>query len=593
MNNILSKTIKCIEKKIKLKNYLFSTVLSLKSAILEDHFPKDYISKNGNTLYDFDRVISRMDTCNTSIVYKTHDKADTQNDLVYQAYDMIDSNACNNHTLCPVCASKKRSRILYQINPYIKSLLKMDAYFYMITATIPNYHVDQLGDAYDYLRNAWTDFVKKGQKRKDGMRSNGEANKFYGSVMSIEIIPAKEKTDYFHVHAHILVAARRKLDYSIITKEKRKELKEMYGYGYGAIPQHEFIKNAKSFITDKNGDRVHDLSGFDIPASKITQEWYDCSGAVNFRVDSIKDGPVYSKKRNKWEHKTVEQQIPEVIKYESKPWEFKNSVNLFKAWDAVSGKRRITKAGIFTKRNKNHWKKLLKYHKLTNYFNEFNIDSDNIVSESEIVPFIWDEKGNDYTVYEKSFAKTIYQYPGLVKTSRQLRAKVLNWYMSEFHKLKKQIGKIENREWIDKKKSLQLWVTELNKYINTELIVSCMKYKGSMPIIKSIFEHLGIEQRVFNMKIEPFQDNLFKDIEGEIIANRKEFIKDHHKINLVIDEGIDKRILDTVKNGSDKPLPRIEPLRPYDIDNIKIWQVAKSTSILHNEHENSFSEGEF
>ena len=75
MNNILSNAIKCIEKKIKLKNYVLSTIVALKSVTLENHFPKDYISPNGNTLYDFDRVITRMEACNTSMTYEAYDKA--------------------------------------------------------------------------------------------------------------------------------------------------------------------------------------------------------------------------------------------------------------------------------------------------------------------------------------------------------------------------------------------------------------------------------------------------------------------------------------------------------------------------------------
>lgn len=578
MDNIITSTIKCIEKKIKLKFYAFSTIQALKSFSILDHFPKDYISKNGNTIYDFERIITRMESCNTSMVYKAHDKADMSTGDTYRAYDMIDSNACNNHTLCPLCASKKRNRILYQVDPYIKTLKKMDAFFYMITATIPNYHVDQLGEGYDFLRRSWTDFVKKGQLRKGSSRSRGESSKFYGSVLSIEIIPSKEKKDYFHIHAHILVSTRHKLDYSVISPEKRTELKNIYGNGYGDIPEHEFINNAKSFITDRQGNRIKNLSGFDIPASKITQEWFDCSGAVNFRIDHIRDGMVFSKKRKAWEYKTVEQQIPEVIKYEGKPWEFKNPVNLFRAWDAVSGKRRLTKAGVFTRKKRNYWNKLLRYHRLKDYFNEFYIDSDNIVSESKIVPFIWDDQGKDYYINKNSFARTIYEYPDLVKRSRQLRAKVLNWYNDNFNRLKKQIGKIDNLKWINKKKSLQSMVSLLNKYIGTQLIENCIDYDGKEPIVEGIFEYLGIDKKVYNIKVEPFQDNLFNDIESEIKNNLYTHIRKHHKINLVIEPGIEKRREDYIRSGENKKPRRVEPLRPWELFKPEEWQVSQNVT---------------
>jgi hypothetical protein len=577
MVNILSKTIKCIEKKIKLKNYVYSTILALKSVTLENHYPKDYISKNGNTLYDFDRVITRMEACNTSVTYESYDKADMEAGAVITSYSMLDSNSCNNHCLCALCASKKRNRILSKIDPYIKTLIKMNAHFYMITATIPNYHVEQLGEAYDHLRRSWTDFVKMGQIRLNNGRSNGEASKFYGSVMSIEIIPSKEKADYFHVHAHILVSTHSKLDYSVISPEKRKELKEIYGHGYNAIPKHEFITNAKSFIRDRAGNNVQDISGFDIPASKITQEWFDCSGAINFRIDKIKEGMVYSKKRNKWEYKTIEMQIPEIIKYESKPWAFKNSINLFRAWDAVSGKRRITMAGVFTRKKRSLWKKLLVYHGLENYFNEYNIDSENQVSKSKVLPFVWDEKGHDYYISKKSFAKEIYKYPGLVKSSRQLRAKILNWYMSEFHKLKKKIGKIDNKKWIKKKRVLQGYVTQVNKYINTELIRVCMAYDGdSLPVVKCIFEHLGIDKKVYDVKVEPFQDDLFKSVEAEIIKQKSQFIKEHHKINLKIVSGIESEYKEWFNDCPDKRY-RFDAVTYQEIEDVEKWGIANNT----------------
>ncbi len=468
MINIQLNHIKSLSKLEEHKKDENSIVNKLFNIDVNEYFDSDFISPNGNTIHDFERMIKRLGSCNTSMVYDYAEHANAENGDVKSRYKLVETNACNNYTLCNSCAKARSQKLYSNLMPYVKTLKKMPVNFYMVTLTIKNNPVAKSGEAYQLLRDSWTSFVKMGQNRKDGRRSRGEASKIIGYSMAIEASADSVRMGYAHIHAHILVVTTRDnpINFVVYDQEKIKPLNKKYGKK--RIPQAELdeivlqhLKNVDGTIVT-NGEKP-------IPASKISQEWYAATGntAMNIDVKLIKDGPVWSKKRKRMEYRDLESQIQETVKYPVKTWEFGEVDDLLYLWDSIQGKKRLTRGGVFSKRNLKEWVQHLERHKLTNYFKEFYIESDsNIFDEIEghefldrsYIPVVWNERKFKFcSPDDSSLFGEDYEFNfdlGALKKLRSLRSKALNVYRKHISVLKLKIGTVKNVDWIIEKESL-------------------------------------------------------------------------------------------------------------------------------------------
>ncbi len=414
--------------KIKDRQKIFNKIAGLKakslqiferlnSVVLKDEFEEDHISHNCNTIDDYQRIIDRIGSCSESI--------HTQNSVDGKNFKIVEKNSCGIHTICPICASNRRNKIMGQISPYLKTLQKMsDIKFYMVTFTIKN--VNTPGEGYEKIRSSFTKFIKLGQKRKNANSSGGEANKILGYVLAVETVESSTDDSRYHSHAHALIVCRKRLDYQVYNRQRRAELERKYGKGQ--IPREELDQTAERFL--KNGK----------PASKIQIEWEKATegNGTNIQVDPLFEG----KKNKKGEPMTLEKQLYEVIKYETKPMDIEDPKKLLNIWDSTQGKRRISKGGLFTMRNITNWMLLLDeynleqffwnvfYKKETEYSHDFNTDIQKI---SMVEDEAW---GDTKPVFEDSLIK--YKNDAELLLKRQYQVKALNVYMQGLNLLKKE-----------------------------------------------------------------------------------------------------------------------------------------------------------
>lgn len=451
---------KRVEKKSELKRRNDSILQKLQDLDLEKHFSPDYISQNGNTIHDFKNLIDKISHCSEQSVYKSIDSLDFETGEIETKFDLVQSHSCHCYSGCLICASNRRAEIINSVRPYLKCIDKMNGvYPYMITITIPT--GEDIAEKKKELRKSWTRFMKLGQRRKSGKRDTGEASKIIGGIMAIEIKKSLIEGNY-HVHGHSLIVTDKPLDYRVYDTEEKKKLIERYGYGN--IPHEELDKITLKTIPitriTENGIEIEE----NIAVSKISEEWHRASGtAINFDVKPMRD-----RYRN-GHHETIEEQIYEVIKYESKSWEL-SGIEFLKVWDANQGTKTITKSGIFTKVKyyREKWRSLLSEYDLESLFNEFYIDKNDPIEDiddpvcidgvpkktvSYIELFFNPDKGE----YGEETSKTDYSYleSDDWKTFLRNRAHAVNDYRKEFSILKQFIGKMKNIDWIKKKLILQ------------------------------------------------------------------------------------------------------------------------------------------
>jgi hypothetical protein len=447
------KNIKSVQKKESLKKHLSNTVDLLRTIDLDSIYPDDYISPSGSTKKDFIRLIDRVSRCSDHGTIQHSTIASKITGEITDTFKMAESNRCNVYTMCPICASAKRARITEELRPYLETAKEIAGInFYMATITIEN-SIDA-GQAYNHLRRSWTNFVKMGQRRDGATRSAGEAGKIIGSLLSIETVEGSEPGSY-HVHGHALIVADEKIDYQVYDQDKRRELEKIYG---NHIPDNELIKIAKDYEI---------INGSMVPLSKLTREWFISSGACNFYCKPIKEG-FYKNKMY-----TIEDHLREIIKYECKPWELAPE-KLLMLYDQLSGKRRVTKSGIFLKRNKKHWYRLIIKNNLKNFWRKVAIKYD-IENDEEIE--VLDRKIYSINYQDKNYVPTDTQdyskyliYKTAKKDYDTKRIVILNDYRRDFSALKKIIGTIPNMEWIDRKENIRDYFTRMNRKLKASFL---------------------------------------------------------------------------------------------------------------------------
>jgi len=379
--NILTE--KSVEKKLKLKNYTLELVKNLKRVNLNALYPTNYISDNGNTQEDYTALIKRLENCSSNTTYQKQTFAHKTTGEITSRKKTLDAQSCHVYSLCPVCASAKRAEILQSLKPYMDVLKqaqdKKEVFLYTGTITIED--TDNPSKDYDRLRDSWTRFNKLGQIRQNGQYSYGEAAKIIGSLLSIEIVPKPDGK--YHVHGHALFVNREKFDFAVYDPIEKKKLELLYGYGN--IPKEEL-------------EKIETIDGM----SKLTKEWFSVSGAKNFWVRPLRD--MVQKRDGKLKRIPIENQLMELVKYSTKPWEVP-AENAFKLYDALTNKKRITKSGIFTnsKRHKKIFDVILnKRGLLDNFYAAKYRDIDEIDEELELI----NSELNTVQMESHSFAAT-------------------------------------------------------------------------------------------------------------------------------------------------------------------------------------------
>lgn len=301
--------------------YIFS---QLEKLALQESF----LSKKKHTKKEWINFLQKLQKCNT--IRKILPKQEKT----------LSIYLCNKYTICPICASLKRYQVLKSILPYYTCLIKLKklnkVHIYEATATISG--SKDLSLDYEKLRDSWTNFCDKGKKQGEKKR-NGESSKIIGYIMSIEVT----KNDKWHVHAHLLLFSHEKIDYCVY--ENAKKLYDQYGYGN--VPKE--LLEGREYIDD-------------MPVSKLTKEWFEATnGSINFFIRPLK-----AEYRN---DKCISEKdkIYECIKYVTKISDL-TVYETFQLWDELEGKKRVTKGGVFTKRNREYWIELLSQNNLLDEF---------------------------------------------------------------------------------------------------------------------------------------------------------------------------------------------------------------------------------
>jgi hypothetical protein len=325
---------KNLHKKENLKNYSLELFKRLKNTDFKAIYGTDYISEHGITLNDISDLIRRIEHCSETTVYENNVDINEHGEIS-DNLSILESTCCHEYNVCPLCASVKRNHVMRYLKPVFSVIKKVpELHTYMGTITIRG--SSNAAADYQKLRQSWTRFIKMGQRRSGG-RSCGESSKIVGSLLSIEIVPELGNDKNYHVHGHVVLVCNAPLSYVIYDQDKKRQLSKIYGK---YIPKKKLdeIVIKKIMIPDAIDDKQIYK---EIAVSKLSEEWYDASGSINFWVKPLKERYIDGKQ------KSVENQLYEVVKYATKSWEL-DTLQLIDLWGALKGKRRITRSGIFT-----------------------------------------------------------------------------------------------------------------------------------------------------------------------------------------------------------------------------------------------------
>ncbi|MCP4355992.1 MAG: protein rep [Proteobacteria bacterium] len=329
-------------------------------------FGKYWVSPQGLIVSDLIQDLEKMKKCSSNMVYQ-------YNVGNLKQYKTVFSNSCGLN-YCPICAKKRRSRIMAQTFPVIKKLEgnKM-VNWYMVTISEKN--TKDLRGAFSSLRESWERFYKKGQKGRIG-----EVSKFAGYIMSMEYVKSGA---YYNVHAHIMVCCKEEnyLDYVVYgdyTEEKKK-------YGKYKVPPSILKKYSLALrVEDKKecgrcrfGGECLGKGGVDpwkniehkrtkVPfcdnlksVSKIGHEWYLSTKEKGKNIDVQflkKKGSVQRKDGTFKTIKSMGDNLSEVLKYITKITDM-DSFELVLNYVDLKGLKLLSRGGVFT--NYKSGKKLL------------------------------------------------------------------------------------------------------------------------------------------------------------------------------------------------------------------------------------------
>lgn len=351
------------------------------SSAIADVFDDDFISGTGVTKRDIKDEIVSVNECSRHISYISANQVDKMTGEINRVSGaVLESNACNNAILCPLCAASKRNAVIQSISPKIKAMEKMkDLYFYLLTLTVPTCDIDNVRSNYNLLRDAWTSFVKMGQRRGK-RRSLGEMKKVVGYILSIETV---KSNGLYHVHGHCFIVATEPIDYSTYDADKKAVLRAKYG---NSIPKDELLPISKhliKFITI-------DGSIVDVPLSNLSKQWYEATRgkAVDIHCTPI-DRKYIDLTSGEIKDRPLITSCYEVIKYATKAWELPKE-ELVRLWVALGGTRRITRGGIFSGSAwyKNLWTVLVEKNKCVEFCAELSMQYASSTLEAERAKYL-------------------------------------------------------------------------------------------------------------------------------------------------------------------------------------------------------------
>lgn len=245
------------------------------------------------TRVDFGRILKKMTGCGSVVELRAaldRVTGEMGSPVVHAA------NYCGQHTICPYCAGRVQDRRGARFRDPIAEMARKYPYAYMVTATIaprPTWREDL-----SQLIEGWQAFRRMGQKRggrKSG-RSQGEWGKVRAGLAKIEL-KRGSGSGLPHCHYHSLVFTNEPLDYRVWNSAEKHLPKEQ------RTPRYT-VKSP--------------VSGENVPASKISYEWYQATGgATNLQIDPIRYRD-QDKRAGKSYAESVVEQSREVLKYATK-----------------------------------------------------------------------------------------------------------------------------------------------------------------------------------------------------------------------------------------------------------------------------------
>lgn len=341
-----------IDKKTELKNYNSYIFSILQNFEPTKYFNNPlYISSTGNTANDFQDFLSRLHRCSSNTLTATTYNNDTGE---ITKTELLEKVVCSQYSICPICASSKRSKLIRQVMPLYKTLLSLNwsktaqTPVYMYEATIAFKGTNNPSNDYDFLRSSWNAFIKKGQRRtnkrklKNGeikeyhFRGKGEAGKIIGTLLSIEIIREQKNDQFWHIHGHCLIVCDSELNNRVFDEVEAKKLYKEYGFGN--VPK-QFLHE---IALDKENVKIGETESTML-FSKLTREWFEATKetGLSFWVRPLRDG-----KNTAGNYTSLEAKIYEILKYVTKVTDL-SQADLFILWDVIRNKKRISKSGIF------------------------------------------------------------------------------------------------------------------------------------------------------------------------------------------------------------------------------------------------------
>ncbi len=350
------------------ENYKYSQktriINELKAIDYSGEFGKYFVSPQGLTVPDLENDLNKMIKCSSNTIIQYNSVDLTQ-------YKTVFSNGCGLN-YCPICAKKRRSRIMADVFPVIKKLeSNKNIKWYMVTISEEN--TKDLRGSFESLRSSWERFCKKGQKDR-----KGEMSKIAGFISCMEYTQSVNKTGEktYNVHAHILVTSliNENLDYRIYDDLYKRE--KQY-YPDGQVPKERLRQFSLALMIEKpikcltcpfNGSCFEKKGGVDPwanidekrekafscdnlkPVSKLSFEWIESTGGKgkNIHVDLLKHRGYVKRKNGSFKKiNNMGDNVSEVIKYITKVTDY-TGIDLVRNYVKLKGLKLLSRGGIFT-----------------------------------------------------------------------------------------------------------------------------------------------------------------------------------------------------------------------------------------------------
>lgn len=416
---------KTISKYRKLKNWNTYIVRSVEDSKEYAALRGDYLSPKGLIRSDLLDKIEKIKKCSTVIELKRIFDKNENTGILEERIEVINSNYCQQHIVCPICADRVQSKRRARLMEAIKAAAEKYAHAYMIVFTIQD--DPDLASAIRKLKESIKNFRLKGQKR-GGKYSFGQWRKIRASVLSYEI-KRGDGSGLWHVHAHAIAFSDLPLNNRIYNKRIRSRIVAEYGRGSSPVPKQYFIP---AII------RTVDVGGRPVPASVISKEWWESTGGTSINID------VRPLKRES--HAAVADSAKEVLKYMSK-LNHNNPGDIITILESTYNDRFFEVTGDFRGIDANEY--------------EYKVDTDTIT-------LLWNPSAHQYDnpdYHDKNFLEKFDPSDARKSKGLGLQAKLLAKYRLErrsifecsIRSVKEKINDIQSRKEMFRQDVKRLW----------------------------------------------------------------------------------------------------------------------------------------